>query len=150
MFSRVGAYTNFSSTATFTNLMTNTLKGNVLTNLGDTVRVRWGGRFANAVVNTNNFKVIYGSETLLDTGMNIASNNVWRCEVLITRTGNTGQHVEGRLEWGPNAVPFAFTNVNLEAVQTNGIDTLIALQGAARRPGAHTNTSMRIYFEPQN
>jgi hypothetical protein len=143
------SFTNLNGTpATFTNLGNVSIAAHVLTNNGDTIRATWGGRMQLAKVNTNNFKIVFGSETILDTGLQIASNCNFKAEVIITRTGNTSQHAEGWLAWGPNSVPFVFTNSNIELVQTNGIATTLALQGASQAVGAHTNNSFRVYFDP--
>ena len=142
--------TNLNATiTTFTNLATNSIAANTLTNNGDMVIAEWAGVMANASANTNQFRILYGSQTVIDTGTQIASNCTWNAEVKIARTGNTSQLVMGHFEWGPGgAVPFAFTNVNIVTSQTNGLSTYIALQGAARRVGAHTNNYFRLKYEP--
>ncbi len=143
-------FTNLNATpATLTNLGNVSIAGNTLTNVGDAILAIWGGKLANALANTNNFQIVYGSETILDTGLQIASNTTFRAEVIITRTGLTSQHAEGYFSWGPGgAVPFVWTNTNVEITQTNGIETLLALRGASQRVGAHTNNSFRVYYEP--
>ncbi len=141
--------TNFSADGTFTNLAAYSVPAHTLTNALDMVRSDWGGKMADATANTNNFQIVYGSQTILDTGLNIASNCAFRAWVEITRTGNTAQHAEAHLEWGPGGgVPFAYTNVNIEITQTNGINTTLSLRGAARRLFAHTNNFMRVQYFP--
>jgi len=143
------SFTNLNALATMSNLANVLIPAHVLTNNGDTIHAVWGGIMPNALINTNEFQIVFGSQTILDTGLQIGSNTAFRAEAWITRTGNTAQHAEGRFEWGPGgAVPFAFTNANLELAQTNGIDTSLALKGGARRGGAHTNNSFRVYYDP--
>jgi hypothetical protein len=149
-FFSTASFTNLNGTpATFTNLASCTIPAHTLTNSGDRILAEWGGTLAIALANTNNFKIVYGSQTILDTGLQIASNTTFNAWCKIWRTGNTSQHVEATLQWGPGgAVPFAFTNVNLEIVQTNGINTTLALQGASQRVGAHTNNSFSVFYQP--
>lgn len=141
--------TNLNATVTtFTNLSTNTIPAHTLTNNGDAVVAEWSGKMANAAVNTNNFRILLGSQTVLDTGLQISSNCPWNAQVKIIRTGNTEQLVIGHFEWGPNGgIPWVYTNVNIVTSQTNGISTYIALQSSARRVGAHTNNYFRLKYE---
>ncbi len=142
-------YTNLNGAGTMSNLANFSIRAHTLTNNGDTVRAYWAGTMPAATANTNQFQIVYGSQTILDTGLQIASNCNWRAEVTIIRSGSTAQHAEGHFEWGPGgAVPFVYTNSNLEIVQTNGIATLLALKGGARIGGAHTNNSFRVYWDP--
>ncbi len=143
-------FTNLNATpATLTNLANVSIAAHTLTNLGDTVLAIWGGKLANALANTNNFQIVYGSQTILDTGLQISSNTTFRAEVIITRTGDTAQHAEGYLSWGPGGgVPWLWTNVNAELLQTNGVATSLALRGSSQRVGSMTNNSFRVYFEP--
>lgn len=153
----------FSSTANFTNLnnvpgtLTNLgnipIPANMLTNNGDFVSACWGGLGAHAMQNTQNFQIVYGSIVVLDTGLQISSNVLFRACIEITRTDNTSQHVEAKFEWLPNllgatGVPWTSTNRNIEVNQTNGIDTLLALRGSAQRVGAHTNNAFRVSYQP--
>lgn len=147
--SSLTSFTNLNATGTLSNLANLLIPGNTLTNLADKLYAEWGGVMPSALENTNQFTIVYGSQTILDTGLQIASNTTFQAWCKIWRTGNTGQHAEAHFEWGPSgAVPFAFTNANLELVQTNGINTRLALQGAARRVGAHTNTSFSVFYQP--
>jgi len=149
IFKTLSSFTNLNAAGTLSNLAAVVVAANTLTNNGDTIRGDWGGVMPLATANTNQFTIVFGSQTILDTGLQIASNIVFRGWCEITRAGNTAQHAEAHFEWGPGgAVPFAFTNVNLEISQTNGINTTLALQGAARRVGAHTNNFFRLSFEP--
>ena len=151
IFKRVGGlFTNLNAAAaTLTNLDSVVVAAHTLTNNGDTIRAEWAITRPAALVNTNQFQIIYGSQTLLDTGLMIGSNSPVRAWCEITRTGNTSQHVEARLEWGPGGgAPFAFTNANIEIAQTNGINTTLKMMGAARRVGAFTNNFFRLTYEP--
>lgn len=143
-----GAYTNLNGTGTVTNYASVIIPGNTLTNLGDRLRGSWGFKTINAAANTNRITVTYGATTLLDTGLQIASNLVGTVEILIVRTGNTSQHVEGTLFWGPGGgVPFIRTNVNVETSLNNGVSRTLSLNGASRRPGGMTNIGFRLYWE---
>lgn len=143
------SYTNLNAAGTLSNLASVLIPGNTLTNTSDKIYAEWGGVMPSALENTNEFTIVYGSQTILDTGLQISSNTTFQAWCKIWRTGNTGQHAEAHFEWGPGgAAPFAFTNVNLELVQTNGINTRLALQGAARRVGAHTNNSFSVFYQP--
>lgn len=143
-------YTNLNSTATtFTNLATNIISGLTHTNIGDISTHEWTGRFQNSAASTNNFQVIFGSETPFDSGLQIASNTVWRVTTKIIVLGDTSQLIDTRLEWGPGGgVPFAFTNVLYYAAQTNGVDTGIALRGASRRGMSLTNELYMSRYDP--
>lgn len=145
------SFTNLNAApATFTNLASVSVPAHTLTNLSDRIRADWGGRDAGALANTNNFKIVYGSQTILDTGLQVSSNFTFRTWVEITRTGNTAQHAEAHFEWSGNTgvtgLPWAATNANVDLVQTNGIDTTLALQGSAQRVGAHTNNSFSVVW----
>lgn len=143
----LGRYTNLNGAATLTNLASVTIPGHTLTNLGDALRGQWSGRMPLATVNTNQFQITYGGTVVLDTGLLPASNTVFNAEVLIVRTGNSGQHIEAVFTWGPgNGVSFIRTNINMELTLANGAPNVLALRGAARRGGAHTNNSFFIQW----
>lgn len=143
----LGRYTNLNATATLTNLAQVTVIGNTLTNTGDALRGQWGGKMANGLANTNRFTIMFGSDVILDTGLQTASNTTWQAEVLIVRTGISSCHAEAFFAWGPGGgVPFVRTNVNLELGTANGIARQLSLQGASRRVGAHTNNSFFIQW----
>lgn len=147
IFFGTGSFTNLNGSGTLTNLASITIPANTLTNTGDSIRADWGGRMANALANTNQFQLVYGSQVVLDTGLQRASNTVFKASAILTRTGPASQHVEATFVWGPGGgVPFAETNVNLEISQTNGINNLFVLKGGALRPGAHTNNSLRVIW----
>ncbi len=144
-------FTNLNTAAALSNLANVTIAGNVLTNNGDVIHAKWGGVYTNTFVNTNQFQIVFGSQTILDTGLQPSSNSVWFGEVWITRTGNTAQHAEAYFDWGfGSGAPFGRTNVNLEIAQTNGINTTLALKGAARIAAAVTNNSFFVWYEPAN
>lgn len=149
MYAATTAFTNLNATGTMTNLANVSIPAHFMTNNLDALHAIWRGNMPLALANTNQFQIVFGSSTILDTGLQTASNTVFSAECWIVRTGNTSQHVEGRFEWGPgNGAPFAFTNANLEIAETNGIATTLALKGGALRPGAHTNNFFRVWYEP--
>ena len=119
-----------------------------LTNSADRLHAYWGGVLTTAP-NTNEFTIVFGSQTILDTGLLPVSNGTFRAECEIWRTGALSQHVEAFFDWsGAAGAVWSRTNVNLELVQTNHIITTLALQGAARRAGSHTNNSFRVEYFP--
>jgi len=149
IYQSLALFTNLNALGVMTNLGNATVTAHTMTNSGDMIRAEWRGTMPLAAVNSNQFQIVFGSQTILDTGFQTASNSVFRASVEITRSGNTSQHCDARFEWGPgNGVPFAFTNANLELSQTNGIDTTLALKGGSLRLGAHTNNSVRVWYFP--
>lgn len=143
----LGKYTNLNGTSTLTNLSQVIVGGNTLTNTGDALRGQWGGKMANGLANTNRFTIMFGSDVILDTGLQTASNTTWQAEVLIVRTGLSSCHAEAFFAWGPGGgVPFIRTNVNLELGTANGISRQLSLNGASRRVGGHTNNSFFIQW----
>jgi hypothetical protein len=143
------SYTNLNGSGTLTNLAGCTIAAFTLTNVGDSITATWCGKFAIATPNTNQFTMVYGSQTFLDTGLQPISNGSFYATINLTCTGPTAQHAQGWFTWqaGPSTV-FGQTNINVELSQTNGIDTLLVMKGAARRGGAHTNNALRVYYEP--
>lgn len=143
------SFTNLNGASTMSNLANVSIPGHSITNNGDSLIARWTGIMPSPLVNTNRFLITWGGTTVLDTGLMIASNTVFRAELTVTRTGTSAQHVDAHLDWGPGGlVPFAFTNANLETTINTGVAQTIALQGGARRVGAHTNNYFRVEFRP--
>ena len=151
MYRTTTLFTNLNGSGTLSNLGNVSIAGNVLTNAGSQVQAVWQGVMANSVANTQQFQIVFGSQTILDTGLQPASNSVFRAECWIIGTGSTAQRAFGHLEWGPSGLPgtlFTFTNSAVNIVQSNGVPTILALKSGALRAGAHTNTSFRVYYEP--
>ena len=146
----VASHTNLTTVGTaFTNLANVSIASHTLTNNGDTLYAEWGGVLMNAAPGTNNFQLAWGGTVFLDTGLQISSNTTFNASCKIIRTGTSAQHVEGWFEWGPGgAVPFAFTNVNVEMTINAGIAQTLGMLGAARRAGSHTNNSFTVEFKP--
>jgi hypothetical protein len=125
-----------------------------MTNTGDEVRFYFHGTMPTATVNTNQFQVVINSGgpdvALLDTGLQIGSNTVYRIDGRLTRTGVASHVVYVEFDWGPgNGVPFAATNTSFATTTvTNGLDLNIILKTTARRQGAHTNMMARAWFAP--
>jgi len=143
------AYTNINSTiGTFTNLATNVIAGHALTNLWDMYYHRWGLKFRSGF-STNNWQVVLGSQTIFDSG--VCTNNVdsGYIETRIWRTDNTNQHCETTLHLGFSSFTGGMTNRNIETTQTNGIDTVLQLRGAASRFMSFTNNSSYGMVNPR-
>ena len=148
MFIDTSSYTNCCNTSTLTNMGQVVIPANTLTNNGDAIRWEIAGQMANALATTNNIAVIFGSQTVLDTGLQIASNRMWTASGTITRTGNTSQRIESTLHW-PGAGTFAIaTNFVSTIAQTNGIDTTLFVRGASRRVAVLTNMLLKVIYEP--
>lgn len=143
------SFTNLNATTTLTNLATFEVPAHRLTNSGDAILALWSGKTMDSVENSNQIRITYGSETVLDTGLQPLSNSVFRAECRVVRTGGTSQHVDARIEWGlSSGAPFSVTNVNIEIGQTNGLTNVLAILGASTREGGITNNGLRIFFEP--
>jgi hypothetical protein len=143
-----GNYTNCCGIATLTNMNQFIVPAHTLTNNGDSIRWWIAGRTANALATTNNIAVIFGSEAVLDTGLQIRSNCQWTATGTITRTGGTSQRIESTLWWpGAGAASIA-TNYVIDIVQTNGIDTVLKVQAASRRVSVLTNMVFKVAYEP--
>ena len=143
-------YTNLNGTpGTLTNLGAATISGNTLTNTGDAFRAEWEGALQTSKENTNRFQIVYGSQTILDTGLQISSNATFNAWCKVRRlAGENAQRAYAHFEWGgASGAPFAFTNATLDLVQTNGIDTVLALKGSAQAAGAHTNNSFQVFYQ---
>lgn len=148
MFVDTSSYTNCCNTTALTNMGQVVIPGNTLTNNGDVIRWQIAGQMANALATTNNVAVVFGSQDVLNTGLQIASNRMWTATGTITRTGNTSQRVESTLHW-PGAGTFAIaTNFVSTIAQTNGINTTLFVQGASRRGAVLTNMLLRVIYEP--
>jgi len=119
-----------------------------LLNNGDSLVFLCRGIMPAAEANTNQFQVVFGSSTILDTGLQTASNTAYTVEATLTRTADVGLVVHGRCEWGPGGgVPFVVTNAVASILETNSVATALSLRSTARRQGSHTNlfTSLRWF-----
>lgn len=150
IYSSMLLYTNLGTApATLTNMGNVVIAGHTLTNTGDAIRFEADIAMPSATVNTNQFKLVFGSTTLMDTGLIPASNGPVHITGKITRTGNTAQHFRGALSFTtPGQGSLVSTNVNIELAETNGINTTFALQGASRRAGGATNNAFFVWYEP--
>jgi len=99
--------------------------------------------------NTNEFVVTFGSATVLDTGLQTASNTTYKISATLVRKSEIGLVASGRCEWGPGGgVPFVFTNAVAVILETNSVATTLSLKSTARRQGSHTNLSTTLQFFP--
>lgn len=139
-------FTNRIGDAALTNAASLVIPAHMLTNTSDTVEINISGSSQMATATTNQLKVLYGSETLLDSGLLGYSNSAWRCQIFINRTGNSNQLCQATL-WGfmPSG---ATTNFNVGLLQTNGINTTLQVQLASRKPGGITNDFINAKYWP--
>lgn len=131
-----------SAGASETNLISVTIPAHTLTNSGDRLTFRASGRFA-ATANGKDIKVIYGSETILDTSSQIVNSGAWTFEGEIIRTGNTSQSVNA--EFHGAGVTLFTTAASLDLAQTNGIATVLKLTSTAAGDGDVTNRTMSVW-----
>lgn len=143
-----GLYTNCCAGGVLTNMNQFSVPAHTLTNNGDTIQWEFAGRSALALDSTNNIAVIYGSQKVLDTGLQIRSNMYWTARGSITRTGNTSQRFESTIWWPGGGAASVLTNFVGDIVQTNGIATVLKVQGASRRVAVLTNMLFKVKYEP--
>lgn len=140
------AYKNAGGDAVLTNASSVVVKALMLTNLYDAIEIWTSGAAQSSTATTNEIKVIYGSETILDTGLQGSSNTTWRVQTMITRTADKSQVCQASLWWGGNT--FQLTNINVGLSQTNGIDTTFRVQLASRKAGSFTNDFLHAKYLP--
>lgn len=134
-----------------TNISTNSITGHTLTNDNDRLTFEMNGQTMNAAATTNRFQVIYGSETLLDTGSTgFFSNTTYQVTGNIIRSGNASQVVTVGIKFSGLAVgsPFNMTNSVRASIQTNGINTPLTLAVTTLRNGSVTNLSTVLTYYP--
>lgn len=134
-----------SAGASETNLITYAVPANTLTNLNDRLRFRFAGNFA-ATANSKDLKVVYGSQTLLDTTAQIVNSGAWTIEGEIIRTGNTSQEVSAEFH-GAGVTLFTTAAVGVLA-QTNGISTTLKMTSTAAGNGDVTNRTLVVMYYP--
>jgi len=134
-----------SAGASETNLITFAVPAHTLTNLNDRLRFRFAGNFA-ATANAKDLKVIYGSETILDTSSQIVNSGAWTIEGEIIRIGNTSQEVSAEFH-GAGVTLFTTASVGLLA-QTNGIATTLKMTSTAAGNGDVTNRTLVVMYYP--
>ena len=139
------SFTNCCASGT-TNLTQFTVPANTLTNVNDTLDLQTVGTFS-LTGQSKGVLLVYGSETLLDTGSQAVSNGTWRAGATITRTGNTAQYYSAWLQWD-RAVIGGQTNRSGLLVQTNGIDTVLKVQGTSGAVASITNEFFALDYKP--
>lgn len=135
-----------SAGASETNLQVVTIGAHVLTNDQERITFRASGNFA-ATANTKQIKVIFGSETLLDTGAQIVNTGSWVIEGEIIRTGNTSHTASA--EYHGAGVTLFTTASAVSLAQTNGIATVLKLTGTAAGDGDITNRTLVVEWHPK-
>lgn len=143
------AIANPTSDGNLSNLYTHTFSSSLLCNDGDTVEFMAYGVTPTAQANTNELAIVYGATTILDTGLQTASNTTFRLSATLTRTGAIGLNVIARCEWGPgNGAPWVYTNSIASILESNTVDTVFAYRAAARRAGSLTNLYATLRWIP--
>jgi hypothetical protein len=122
--------------------------GSLFVQNGDTLFFESAGTMPTAQANTNQFTLVFGSTTILDTGLQTVSNGTYHVSATITRTGDTAGYVRARCEWGVAGAPFSTTNAVLSIAETNTVDTVLSFNSTARRQGSHTNLFAQIQWKP--
>jgi hypothetical protein len=143
------ATANPTSNGTPATVTSTVVPSTALLNNGDSIVFSARGIMPAAQANTNQLVIVYGSTTILDTGLQIASNTAYRVEATLTRTADVGLLISSRCEWGPGGgVPFVFTNNVAAIAETNTVNTTLALQATARRQGSLTNMWTSLQWHP--
>ena len=134
-----------SAGAAETNLIAVTIPAHTLTNSQDRTTFRFSGRFA-ATANAKQLKLVYGSETILDTSSQVVNSGAWTVEGEIIRTGNTSQSVSAEFHGAGEAV--FTTAASLDLAQTNGIATVLKMTSTAAGNGDATNRTATVMLWP--
>ncbi len=145
------AFTNLNATiATFTNAGQYIVPAHTLTNSGDSHLTVWRG---NMLAGSNDLKIVYGYQTVLDTGAFTNATTAWEAGLEVTRTGNVGGHADAWVKFVQVAGTLTADNLsgfraNLELSCTNGTAITNVLQMSSSRTGAVSNNFMRVTWEP--
>lgn len=132
-----------------TNLFVAHIPPHQLTNVGSRVEVQIAGRYGAAFAGANTNSLVFGSETLLNTGSQASSNCAFTIRATITSTGPTSQSISASLAWGGVGTPYAQTNVVARTVQTNGISTALRYSvHPTANNGAITNEAYSVTYFP--
>lgn len=142
--------TNPTTDGVLGSIYSHTISGNLFQNDGDTLEFVAHGTMPLAQANTNELAIVYGATTILDTGLQNASNTTYRISATLTRSGTNNLQVMARCEFGlgGGGTPFAFTNNVVTIGETNTQDTVFAFKAAARRTGSLTNLFASLRWNP--
>lgn len=146
------AFTNLNATiGTYTNAASWITPGNTCTNNGDSIITIWRGTM---LAGTNTLKMLYGTDTVLETGNFTNALTSWEAMMEITRTGNSTAHAFGaiRLIQVANALTADtlsswMNTTNISPAHGGAVLTNL-LQLASNRAGAISNNFMKVSFEP--
>lgn len=161
-FARVGGWltndvtvrTNHTGSGAFTNLASYIVPAHALSNTSDTVIFYLRGNFQFARATTNDFKAIYGTVTVFDTGFKEASNCTWEAVIEVTRTGNASQIIGSKVNWIMNGAAGVANNGALSTWATNsvtavdnGVTNIFVFQGASRTASTITNDLFKVEWQ---
>jgi hypothetical protein len=147
----------FNAGVAETNLVSITIPAHTLSNLNSSLIIEASGSMAAATAGTNQIRILFGSQVLMDTGLQTASNGWYRIRATISSSaltaGFTNQFTTADHFWwgtGVTGMPFRDTNFNTWTTQTNGINTTLSLATTSRRNGGITNESFRVRWVPNS
>jgi len=134
-----------------------TIPANTWLQDGDALVLRGRGKLIGGISGTNQFAVTLSGPvtgaTLWDTGLQLASNNVYSFETTITKCFSTNYHIDAWMKWGgdTNGVfsSYCSTNFNSEVPSlTNTVDQVLTLWGRCHANGSFTNNFLELKYEP--
>lgn len=134
---------------TETNLLSFSVPAHTLTNNGDRIEFRIGGRFSGS--GGKQVNLYYGSDTVFTSANNLYLGNGWTITGNITRTGNTEQFSE--VTFNINDTVGTMTTPGSQSftlAQTNGIATTLLVRGVAATSSSDfvTNRTMIVTYWP--
>ena len=141
-----GGYTNCCASGDITNASQANISGHTLTNAGDQLLMRASGTYS-TTGQSKGVQAVFGSQTMLDTGLQAVSNGTWRVEARIYAISGTAQYYEAHAHWD-RAVGGGQTNVSGRLSQTNGIDTILKMRLQANVVSSVTNEMMTVDYIP--
>lgn len=141
------ARTNLNATiATFTNGLEFIVPGNTLTNDGDALTVYQSGEILGG---TNQFRLIDGYTTPLDTSTITNGNTVFEGTMTITRTAAVGALVQSAFSFSQTGASNWVTIKSSTFInRTNGVAVTNKIMFASNRTGSISNNFAKWHYEP--
>lgn len=123
-----------SATTSAQNLMTYSLPASTLGTNGQGVKVKAWGTSA-GTTETKNYKLLFGSATILDTGADADNANDWYMEATVIRTGSATQEV---VAWGSNSATFLVPN---QSAPTEDLTAAVTIKVTLTQGAAETGST---------